>query len=125
MKEYLEKVFDLLFLYKRVKEINPDFELCKNLKTGAFEVHNFSNHKDSLVITSLYLDNRLIEKLKKTSADNAHKLFKWIDEENEKNEQKNLDNLVEDASNKLNEIAKYSFYKNEDLTEEQIKKIIN
>ena len=125
MKEYLEKVFDLLFLYKRVKEINPNFELCKNLKTGRFEVHNFSNFKDSLVITAPNLDARLIDKLKETSADNAHKLFKRLDEENQKNEQKNLDNLVEDASNKLNEIAKYSFYKNEDLTEEQIKKIIN
>ena len=125
MKEYLEKYTDIFNICHRIKIIDKDYELFFNKKTKEFEVHNSNQRGSSLVFCTKVLDARLITKLKETRREHAKEFFKKLDEENQKQELKARQTIISNASDYIGEIAKYSFIKNRDLTDEEFKRILN
>ncbi|MBQ7579220.1 MAG: hypothetical protein IJT25_01670 [Clostridia bacterium] len=125
MKEYLEKYYDMFNLYNRIKLIDENYELLFNKKDKCFEIHNFNQMGASLVFKTDILDSRIILKLKETRRENMLSFFKKLDEENEKLEASKQKSLINDAQDKLSEIAKYSFNLNRDLTQKEITNILN
>ena len=125
MKEYLVLYKDVFFLYKRIKEIDRNYQLLFNLKNKHFEIHNFNQRGTSFVMQAEPLDSRLIKKLVETRIENVNKLIAKLDEENERVKQQGEKRATESAKDRFFEIAKYSFNKNRDLSQEEIKKILN
>jgi len=125
MKEYLEQYTDLFNIASRVKEIDEGYSLYFNKKTKEFEIHNPNQRGNSLVFSARKVDARIINKLKETRRERAKEFFKKLDEENEKQRQKSMQTIINNASDRLCEIAKYSFIKNRDLEENELKKILN
>jgi|GEM_PF-1607116 len=125
MEEYLEDYRDLFNLFSRIKEIDESYQLMINKKTKRIEVHNFSQRGSSFVMVAEPLDARLIQKLVATRRENAKAFFKKLDDENEELERKNIEKIATKASLVSEEIAKYSFSKNRDLTDDEFKKILN
>ena len=124
MKEYLAPYLDIFNLCERIKKIDPNYELLFNKKTNRLEVHNFSERGSSLVTNVDNLDARLVDKLIKTRRENIKRFLEEMERENEKLEQEKLNSINEQAGLVLEEIAKYSFNKNRDLTDEEFKKIL-
>lgn len=125
MEEYLEEYRDLFDLYKRIREIDKNYVLLKNKMNGKIEVHNFNQRGVSFVMEAKPLDARLIEKLQKTRVENSVKFFRELDLQNEKIEREKFNSLTQKTREINEEIAKYSFSKNQDLTSSEIAKILN
>lgn len=125
MKEYLENFYDLYNLYARIKEIDKNYNLVFNKKNKRAEVHNFNQKGTSFVMVANPLDARLILKLKQTRVENSAKFFKDIEEYNLNLQIKQQEQLLNKAKDINYEIANYSFVKNQNLTSEEIHKIIN
>ena len=125
MKEYLEKYDDLFGLSLRIKEIDSNYLLLLNKKLNRIEVHNTNQPITSFVCVAEPLDARLIVKLKGTRSEVAHKFFAELDDFNENLKQQKMQELTQKTYDINHEIANYSFTKNRDLTDNEIKKIIN
>lgn len=125
MKEYLENFYDLYNLYARIKEIDRNYRLVFNKKNKRAEVHNFSQRGTSFVMVAEPLDARLILKLKQTRVENSHQFLKELDEYNANLQIKQQQQVLDRAKDINCEIANYSFIKNQNLTSEEIHKIIN
>ena len=125
MKEYLVVYKDVFFIYRRIKEIDRNYCLMFNLKNKCFEIHNFNQRGTSFVMTAEPLDSRLISKLVETRVENVNKLIQKLDGENERIKMQGKKTAINSANDRFFEIAKYSFNKNRDLSQEEIKKILN
>ena len=125
MKEYLEKYDDLFGLSLRIKEIDSNYLLLLNKKLNRVEVHNTNQPITSFVCVAKPLDARLIVKLKRTRSEVAYKFFAELDDFNENLKQQKMQELTQKTYDINHEIANYSFTKNRDLTDNEIKKIIN
>ena len=82
----LEKVKDKFNIYKRIKNINKNYDLYFNKKNKTYEVHDISNKFSShcLTINPNDLDVRVLDKLLVTRKENMKKYFIQIEEENQK-----------------------------------------
>lgn len=125
--DYLIKTDDMYFISSRIKEINPYYELFFNAKTNKYEIHDLSNHICSLalIVPPFELDCRVIQKIYLTRRENMKKLFLTLEEENQKNEQKKLDNMITQSGELFSEICNYSSNSRRELSHNQIKHIVN
>ncbi len=85
-KDYIFIESDCLFICDRLKEIDPSYRVVFSLKKKKFEVHSILQSSSTYCFTLPYpvLDERAVDYARKTSRENADKLLKEIDLENEK-----------------------------------------
>lgn len=125
MKEYLTRHKDVLGIWWRLKEIDRNYDLMLNKKLNRLEVHNVCQIGPSLVCVASPCDARLVKKIYLTRRENAQKFFKQLEKENERRRICAEQRIIFDAQARAEEIARYSFITNRDLTENEMKKILN
>ena len=125
MKDLVE-VKDMFFLYKRIKKINPNYVLLFNLKTKKYEVHDMLNRFDSKCLTISHndLNAKLEYKLFVSRRENMKKLFLEIEENNKKLENREINLALEKAKYKTGEILRFANNSSRDLSQNEIKNII-
>lgn len=125
MREYLEKFQDILGLWWRIKLLDPNYELLLNKKNGRLEIHNEKQAGSSFVCVASPCDARLIKRLWETRRENAKKFFEMLEKHNIEQKMRTEKSIVENSQSRLEEVVKYSFITNRELSEAEIKKIIN
>ncbi len=85
---------DIYGLYWRVREIRPSYRLLLNRKTGFVELHD-SNFGGKCMTFSLPLLPNIIDKINGTRIENATQIFRKIEQENMKNDIKNVQNAID------------------------------
>ena len=122
--EHLIKFDDIYFISKLIKNINKNFELVYNLKTERYLIVD-ANKKQICITFDHYPDSRVLDKLEQTKVENANKLFKEIETHNQKLEEQKNQSLQDLAYNQLNEVVNFATKTTYDLSQNQIRKIIN
>ena len=103
----LIKVNDVYFISELIKNINPNFKLFFNTLFKRYEIHN-TNERPSFVIScESYPNQTTIEKLLKTNKENMAILFKEIDENNKKLEEKKENELLDKTQSQFTELLNY------------------
>ena len=85
---------DMFGLYWRVKEIRSGYKLYLNRETGNVELHD-ENFGGKCMTFSLPLLPNIIDKINATRMENAHLIFRKIEQENMKNDTKNVQNAID------------------------------
>lgn len=83
MKEIFEDLFDIV---KKIKEIDSNYRIFRNIFKNRFEIYYQKGLRRTLELVVPYdnLDYRVINLLNKSKIENADALFKEIDEHNMK-----------------------------------------
>lgn len=121
--KHLIKINDIYFISEKIKFLNQNFELFFNKKTNQFEIHDSSKNNSFVLSFSKYPNQNLLEKIEKTSTKNKN-IFKEIEEHNELLFEKKNKFLIEECSEYFDEILKFGEKTNNNISEKQIKKII-
>lgn len=81
MKEIFEDLFDIV---KKIKEIDSNYRIFRNIFKNRFEIYYQKGLRRTLELVVPYdnLDYRVINLLNKSKIENADALFKEIDEHN-------------------------------------------
>lgn len=98
---------DTFNVVKRLKQINPNYELVYNTKLQRFELYTNNLKNLELVFSQTKIDKRMIDYVQKTRIENIDKLIKQIDEENAKLEMQNDKTLKNEAIDKIKEVIEY------------------
>ena len=114
MESYLEKVGDMFGIERRLKEIDPSYEVYYNKKLKRYEVYGGKTTLKTLEIVSPFesLDARLITYARKTRVENIEKVIEKIDEDNEKLMIKQEKELMDNKKAQILEGLKKSKFKN-------------
>lgn len=126
-KNYLMKVNDIYGISRRIREVNSSYCLFLNLLTKKYEVHDLSNHFNSLCLTlePHELNSTLIRKLHISKRENMKNYFIQIEENNKKIEAQQKQKLLNQTSDLTKEIFDYASHKNRDLSDVEIKNIVS
>ena len=89
----LEEYKDMFGLYYRVKEIRPTYRLMYNKKNKIVELYD-TNYGGVALSFALTICADILDKIQKTKMENSSKIFRKIEEENAKNEQKAIENAI-------------------------------
>lgn len=92
---------DVYGLYWRVREIRPSYRLLLNRKTGLVELHDI-NFGGKCMTFVLPLFPSVLDKINGTRIENATRIFRKIEQENMKNDIKNVQSAIN--------FAKYSLF---------------
>ena len=99
---------DFYHIARQIKYINRFYELRFNLAKRIFEVHDSRLKSGSLCfVVGRRLDASAIKKAVDTQAKFAKKIFKSIDENNKKIDEKNASHLKDFAGQKLSSYIDY------------------
>lgn len=107
MKKILIKK-DLFNISQRLKSIDKNYYILFNKLTKKFEVHYGQKSSLQLVLPFKNLDKRTIDLVLKTKVENKKKLLLEMEENNAKLERESNQQILDEASFKLNEMLKYS-----------------
>ena len=120
-------VKDKYNLYKRIKSINRNYTLVYSYVRKLYEVHDFSCKFGSLCLSvkPSRLDARILKTLFVTRRENMKKLFQTIELENQIQEEKNKQQLLDKSSDIMTDIIEYSARNRGDLTKNEIHNIID
>lgn len=121
--KHLVKINDIYFISEIIKASNQNFELFFNKKTNLFEIHDCSKQNSFMLSFSKYPNQNLVEKIQKTSTKNKN-LFKEIEQHNQSIFEKKNRILLQECSEYFDEILKFGEKTNNNISEQQIKKII-
>lgn len=120
---YIE-INDVYFISTKVKEFNPNYRLVYDKSSKMYCVIDVVS-LEKIITTAIYPSSLIINKLHQTKRENFKKLFEFIEISNKKIEEKNQQNIKENASDRFLEIAKYAESKGDpNLSQTQIRKII-
>lgn len=100
---------NVYFIPERLREIDPNYFVLRDLERGIFEIHN-SGQKDNTYCLSIpysELDARALELVRKTRIENISKLIKEMDLENERLQKEKNKELYE-AGYIVKEILDYA-----------------
>ena len=77
---------DTYFICERLKEIDSSYFILFNFENNKFEIHSSMQRGSTYCLTIPYevLDERTVDLVKKTRANNVDKLIEEIDQENER-----------------------------------------
>ena len=111
----LEKPGDVFFIERRLKEINPRYELYFNKLTKKHEVYILQGDRLVLQFVCPYdsLDARLIRYARQTSVKNLDKIIKQIETDNEnllKKEEEQKRVLAKEKAKELAQKIKRNLY---------------
>ena len=120
----LIKFNDIYFISEIIKEENKNYELFYNKLSKQYVIIDNSK-KQTCITFNHYPDHRVLDKLDKTKIENARKLFKEIELNNQKIEQEKFATMQDLATSQLEEIISFASKTTCDLSKQQIKKIIN
>ena len=125
-KNYLIKVDDIYGISRRIREINKNYTLFLNVKTKKYEIHDESNHINSLCLTLLphELNSSVIRRLHISKRENMKKLFIEVEENNKKLEEKNKQKILSHASDVMSSILSYSSHKSGELDNKTVREIV-
>lgn len=114
MEGYLEKVGDQFGVSRRLKEIDPTYEVYYNKKMKRYEVYGGKTSKKVLQIVSPFetLDARLVAYARKTRVENLNKIITEMDKQNELLLEKQEKEVMEDKKAQILEGLKKSKFKN-------------
>ncbi|MBQ8444633.1 MAG: hypothetical protein IJX25_04705 [Clostridia bacterium] len=87
---------DVYFICKRLKKIDPSYEVYYNRQTCCYEVHSNKQAKNSYCfkVPFAQLDSRTIDYAIKTRRENRDKLLKEIEQSNQLLYERNLKEQV-------------------------------
>ena len=102
MKGSFEIESDCLDVVKRIKEIDKDYFVVRNLDRNVFELHCKGQGKFSYCLTlPEVLDERAISLVLKTRVQNADELFEETEKANAKLEKAQIKEVLDDFKEKL------------------------
>lgn len=120
----LIKINDIYYISEQLKNINKNYELFLNINTNKFEVHDASKPNSFVVSYNKYPDQNLILKLIKSLSISSQEIFNQIEKHNhELHEKQNL-KINQMASDYFNEIFNFSEKITNEVSADQIKKIL-
>lgn len=101
---------DLFNIAQRIKNIDIGYFICFNTKNKKFEVHNKNQARGTYSATIPFnkLDSRAIDYLNETHVRNYKQIFKAIDENNKKLDQKIKEVNDDKVKYRVDEIYNYS-----------------
>lgn len=91
---------DIYGLYWRVKLIRPSYKLMLNRRTNKVELHD-SNFGGKCMTFSLPILPNVIDKINATKIENAHAIFRKIEQDNMKKDMQNTQNAINNAKYSL------------------------
>lgn len=101
-------VHDLFNIAKRLRQIDKKYFVLRNKKLHRFEIHyKGKNSTLQLVLPYKNLDKRTLDLVLKTRVENRQKLFRQMEENNQKLIKNSTKKLVDEASFKLKEMLSY------------------
>ncbi|MBQ7327984.1 MAG: hypothetical protein IJX00_03420 [Clostridia bacterium] len=103
MKRLFEICDDCLGVIERLKQIDKDYVLMRNVDRGVFELHNLSQRGNSYCLSFAYeqIDERMIVDVLKTRVENSEALFREMEAENQKNRQRQIKQILNDFEEKI------------------------
>lgn len=101
---------DVFNIAKRLKNINKNYKIVKNLQTQKYEIHNETASKNSFVFSVPYnkLDIRTLKHVAQQHKLNAKEAIKHIEQHNKKLEKQMLQQQHDELDYKFNEIYRYA-----------------
>jgi hypothetical protein len=105
----IEIFTNVYFIPERLKEIDPNYFVLRDLERDAFEIHNSGQRDNTYCLTLPFseLDARALELIRKTQTKNMARLIAEMDLENEKL-QNEKHKKIEDAGYVAKEILEYA-----------------
>jgi len=94
---------DLFNISKRIKKIDGGYFIAYSYKMRRFEVHNSRQRGGSFCLAVPFdrLDARVLDLVKQTKSENADKIFKKIESDNERLLKENRYKAIKDAEIKM------------------------
>ena len=96
MKRLFEIEDDCLDIVKRIKSIDSDYFIMRNVDRNCFELHCRSQEKYSYCLTLPYdsLDERCVSYVLKTRVQNAEEVFAEMEAENLKLQKRQISSVL-------------------------------
>ena len=103
MKRLFEICDDCLGVIERLKQIDKDYVLMRNADRGVFELHNLAQRGNSYCLSFAYeqIDERMIVDVLKTRVENSDALFREMEAENRKNQERQIKQILNDFEEKI------------------------
>ena len=102
MKKSFEIESDCLDIIKRIKEIDKDYFVVKNLDRGVFELHSFGQGQSTFCLTLPdVLDERAVDLVLKTRVQNFDELIAEAERQNEQLEKRQAKEVLDDFKEQL------------------------
>lgn len=100
---------DLYNICKRLKQIDSSYFVMYNKSTSKYEIHSSEQYGNTYALTIPYnkLDKRAIDYCLSTRRENYLKLIKEMEINNQKLENKEIDNIIDRARYDLTSKLKY------------------
>lgn len=97
---------DPYYIASRIKQVDENYFIVYNKRRQCFELHNSNQLFSTYALTIPYsqLDERTIFLARRTRRENAEKLIKEMDENNERLERKRMQRSLEQIKEVTNEI---------------------
>ena len=116
----------VLNIDKKLKEIDKRYSLVFSRKTKHFYLQvTYGLRRQLEMDFGQVLPLNLIERVRCSRVENMAKLFKNIDDFNEKQEQNAFFNILDKTKSIVKEVVNYADKKSCDLTQNEISKIMN
>lgn len=103
MKRLFEICDDCLGVIERLKQIDKDYVLMRNIDRDCFELHNTAQKGSSYCLSFAYeqIDERMIDTVLKTRVENSDRLFREMEAENRINHQRQIKQILNDFEEKI------------------------
>ena len=103
MKRLFEICDDCLGVIDRLKQIDKDYVLMRNADRGVFELHNLAQRGNSYCLSFAYeqIDERMIVDVLRTRVENSDALFREMEAENRKNQERQIKQILNDFEEKI------------------------
>ena len=121
-KRYIEPYKDMFNIYNLITEINKDYRLYFDKKNKCFFIINIANNFEICFKFNNFSLN-ILKELQRTQVSNSYKLFKSIDENNEKISENNEKNIKNNISSRIEDLKWFASRTNK-ILQSDIKKII-
>lgn len=122
--KHLIKISDVFYISENIKKLNPNYEIFYNKNTASFEVHDGAKENSFVVSFDKYPNPNLEVKLEQTKVENKAKIFAEIENYNQKLYSLQTKNILNTANDFFTEILSYSNKSTGEISNQQIKKII-
>lgn len=102
----VEVTDDLFDVASRLKSVNPNYKVYLNMQTDKYEVHDASKPHGStfaFVVPYEELDSRTVDFAKFTRVQNAEKLFRDVEEHNDKIQRNAVYNATQNLLEQIEE----------------------
>ena len=103
MKRLFEICDDCLGVVERLKQRDKDYVLMRNADRGVFELHNLAQRGNSYCLSFAYeqIDERMIVDVLRTRVENSDALFREMEAENRKNQERQIKQILNDFEEKI------------------------